>query len=367
MTVPVAGNISNSTNSTNSTRPSNATQNITITGPLQCLTTCPPAHRLNSSMMCERCHSNCSSCSRSASQCDTCSPQFFSYRNSCIPACPNATVANMNTKTCSDCPTGCQSCSQPSTCDVCRTNFTMVMSTNPKIATATLQSYLNVSCVPTTFVNETRTQTVIVNRTNTTTGNNATNGTNSTTNATTTTTVNVTVSVPRASCPNGTYFNATLRACTTCQSGCGACNATTCLANCSQNCTDCIVSNTNFTNATTANHKCFACNAVTKHSLFDDRCIDAPCSAPGLFLNKTTKSCDFCPAGCDKCDSQTNCLTCNKTGGYSLVKSTVGTKTINTCTLNCGAYAFSDAQGVCQPCAEGCNFCSNSTTCNQCN
>jgi proprotein convertase subtilisin/kexin type 5 len=167
--------------------------NIT-TSTLQCLSQCPSGYRPNfANSSCEKCVGDCLSCSRNVNQCEQCSGALLSYNNTCVKTCPNATFALTNEKRCVDCPTGCQNCTAQDTCTTCKANFTMVVSTNPKISNATLHTETKVACVVT----------------------------------------NATLNATISSCPVGTFYNVTAKVCQICKPGCGACNATTCLSNCS--------------------------------------------------------------------------------------------------------------------------------------
>lgn len=124
--------------------------------------------------------------------------------------------------------------------------------------------------------------------------------------------LNATCVLTNKTCPEGTYNftlnNKTAPVCKSCNSSCGHCNATKCLANCSANCSDCIGNKSQI---------CLACDSkhiMVNNFLFTNKCLNTTCDALGLFFNSSSKQCDVCPSYCDSCDSRLNCKTCSK--GY---------------------------------------------------
>lgn len=79
-----------------------------------CNTSCPDGQYISSSIpfFCQKCSPLCITCSSAADNCtsDNCSANFYYFNNSCLAQCPDNYFPDINSRLCTQCADGCQSC-----------------------------------------------------------------------------------------------------------------------------------------------------------------------------------------------------------------------------------------------------------------
>jgi proprotein convertase subtilisin/kexin type 5 len=272
-----------------------------------------PAGYVNISSIAQPCLGDCATCSINQTNCLSCKTLNLSG-NFCVSSCPVGTASiNMI----------CTACNSP--CLTCLGSVTSCLSCDPSYS-------------PAVYLSGTRCVT---------------------------------------SCPSGTYTNDTNNECTTCTNQCLTCtSASSCLScisgyslfsnTCSQGCQSGYVSVNQiclaclFTCGTCSinQYNCTSCLATLspKQYLTGNSCVQ---TCPDTFYgNISTLLCTQCPSPCYTCSSTSICTSC--LDGYSL--SFNG----SSCLVSCPAGYYSSNK-LCEPCATGCNTCSNTnTTCTTC-
>jgi proprotein convertase subtilisin/kexin type 5 len=295
----------------------------------------PPAGYFWNSNTFTACITGCNVCA-GTSTCTTCNTgqnyQLFTSDNKCYLSSSPPSGYFWNTNTFSACITGCNVCSNTSSCTTCNT------SSNYQLYTSDNKCYLTTN-PPTGYFWDSTNSTFTACLT----------GCNVCSNATSCTTCNTGSNYQLFSVdkkcyvttnpPTGYYWDTTNSVFTACITGCNVCSNTTI---------------------------CTTCNTSSNYQLYtsDNKCYLTTNPPTGYFWDSTNSTFTACITGCNVCSNATSCTTCNTGSNYQLFS--VDKKCYVTTNPPTGYY-WDSTNTAFTACVTGCNVCSNTTSCTTCN